>query len=95
MMALRLESVPLADASGLVAGLLHEFSEGDFAGGHPPPLAPAWVATREQGRTGRPAHGLRVEGSEEGTFLGQLIEPGESCWSCSRSRPDPRSLGHR
>ena len=69
-------NVPLADASGLVAGLLHEFPEGDFAGGHPPPLAPAWVATREQSRTGRPAHGLRVERSEEGTFLGQLIEPG-------------------
>ena len=68
-------NVPLADAGSLVAGFLHEFSKGDLAGGHPPPFASAWVATREQGRTGRPAHGLRVEGSEEGTFLGQLIEP--------------------
>ena len=68
--------VPLADAGGLVAGLLHEFPKGDLARGHPPPFAPAGVAPREQGRTGGPAHGLGIEGSEERALLGQLVEPG-------------------
>ena len=66
-------NIPLANADGLVAGVAHLFGEGDFRRRHAPPFAQIRVTPGQQGRTGRPAHGLRIKTGEPRSFLGQPI----------------------